>query len=570
MEHKESRLTPASETGHDITSETQVLNPQIEAFFKLTRVKLEGRGISDLDRRMEWAEGFTQSFVESRTSRALEIGSEHIKEAQEIARNFYGSHVRDLQVTCMDGRNQPEVSMSRVPHVGGVMRTAAGDFEGYREGADGKVHIDPNSNTYESIDRALTSSDRRIYYSFDSHFGCAARGASETLAGSVARDGGLAADIKRKMKLADAILDQRENLGRHVQRTAEFIPLFYSYDPHDGTMTMGLEATIDKVGVDGYSAETLSSFHNEGKIIKAWDFLEDESITQELRAHVSPVDFRNKYTESMHSNWKAISDLYSNGEGTVFTAITEKLMEAYKHNAWQVGDTDDFREHKISQQALLHKAKIMLQNIVTRWSIAENERDGHAWPFGEHKEEAVVLTEGGNGPYPVIDTFAVFNKGEIPDNTEIAIGIVRKLRTMGAVSDGTHRYSQEELPNAPVMILNTVVVRGLTPIGREFFSKQNQENVFGSINWDEIALENNPNAYKRVVENVESQLFDQADISHKDVNKLVNGISQVIGNFQWLTSDHDTQPLMQTGSILVCSMLLDEDRKPFAVIPLVY
>ena len=102
------------------------------------------------------------------------------------------------------------------------------------------------------------------------------------------------------------------------------------------------------------------------------------------------ADFRNDYPRSLLSNWRATIKLYDQGNGEIFLLILEKLKYIYSKNS-------------ISETILKQKAKFLLKNLVTRFSIAGTS---DKWPYANHQEEMIVITDGGYAPFPALDAFS--------------------------------------------------------------------------------------------------------------------------------------------------------------------
>ncbi|MBI4137215.1 hypothetical protein HY469_04090 [Candidatus Roizmanbacteria bacterium] len=543
-----------------------LVHSQLARFFDLQRENYQRRGI-EINPMVDWAKLFTTNFLVTRIHRSEEIQSPDIVRAQELSRAFIGENTNHYIATCMDGRIPLAVPMSHVPHVGGVLRSAAGDFEGFKDGVKPKtVIIDHEAYTAESIRRLLRKKGT-VHYSFDSHFGCKARGDSEKIAGSKAKDQGLATDIKRKMNLARGAEKIREELVVYGEEVADLYTQFYSYDPHDGTMTMGLEMHAEEVGPEGFSSTILSELAHEGKIVSTWQLLHDATIANLLRDSVKPSDFRKRFAESMKDNWETITALYEDGEGFVYQDIIRRLQYAYVTSGWTVGEQHDMDNKQISITALENKAKIMLKNLVTRWSIAQDNNGEHDWPFSQHLEQGVVFTEGGYGPFEDLDVFAVFSKGELLNHAYKAVEIVRALRDSGAVRDPVGFLpNRDDFVNAPVMILNKGIVRSLSPEAWSVLESLNLQRVFERVSWDDGVMEWDQNDFDQHLNVHEGDIL--GGLSQRDYKKITQEMYEVFDRVRRLMGDERFRPLLIRGSVMVCSLLSNEDRMPKVVLPL--
>lgn len=128
---------------------------------------------------------------------------------------------------------------------------------------------------------------------------------------------------------------------------------------------MGLKKYTDEIGPEGFTPAVRAQLSAEGKIIDTWDLLHDEAIAAELDAHVPYAEgmFRKNYAKNVESNWQAITDLYDDGNGMIYKKLMSKLHTIYD-------------EDQKPEEELAHKAKLLMKNLVTRWSIARNDKNG--------------------------------------------------------------------------------------------------------------------------------------------------------------------------------------------------
>ncbi|MEK7166194.1 MAG: hypothetical protein AAB874_05305, partial [Patescibacteria group bacterium] len=339
------------------------LASQLTSFFAAQGVRYrerEAQNYPALTRILEWAKIYVEEFMLGRSDRAGDVVSREVTEARKLELDFIGPHTHHFLVACMDGRNMPAVMLSHVPHVGGVMRTQAGELFGFLESSAKKdVIIDRSSYTADLLKRLLLSkAGDTIYYSLDSHFGCAARGEIHTASGGMSKDGGLRADVRRKILIAKGIKTLARELELQGYKTATIFPQFFSYEPHDGTLTMGLELYPETVGRDGFTNEVIKKFTAEKRILSTWKFLHDPRVQKALSKLVSAADFRNNYPKTLHNNWQAISALYKGGKGEIFRVIFKELQYIYEHAGWNIGQDENLQENCIAIHSLEHKTKI--------------------------------------------------------------------------------------------------------------------------------------------------------------------------------------------------------------------
>ena len=338
----------------------------------------------------KWLKKFAELYYQSRIARAKDLDAPEVTKAQKLAWQYIGKGNHDFFATCVDGRNMPTVMYSKPPHVGGVLRSPAGIVNGFMEGQQkGAVMIDYDSYVVKQIINILREkTGDTIYYGLDSHLGCAARTQIHATEGGQQVDGGVRADIISKMMIARGVVQLRAELHAKGENVARVVPLFFSYDPTSGGVVSGLELHIDdkEVADKGYTAEVLDRLAREHKIVRTIDLLSDPAVVKLLAREMKPgsADFRNQYPRSLLANWKAVTALYQGGKGMLFTRILDQLSEVYA--------TSD-----ISPMLLRQKAKFLMKNLVTRYSIAGTDTK---WPYDSHQEEMTVITDGGYAPLP--------------------------------------------------------------------------------------------------------------------------------------------------------------------------
>ncbi len=550
-----------------LTDRNPVLAKQLSSFFSLQKKQFKNRNHA-IDPLIDWAQRFTERFLIVRSDRADDLQKAEIQQARKLSVDYIGRESHHFAVTCMDGRIPLAVPMSHVPHFGGVMRTAGGDFEGFKDGVkQDSIIIDESSHTAESIKSLLKSkNDETIHYSFDSHIGCKARGDSEVIAGSTATDAGLAVDIRRKINLARGIMKMRQKLKKNGHKVAIIYPQFFSFDPHDGTIIQGLEAHVDMAGDEGFSVTTLDKLKKEEKIITTWQFLKDPNISTELSRTVTHADFRNRFSESMKDNWNALTILYDSGSGTVYKKILACLTDAYEKSGWTIGVKHDIDHKRIATVALENKAKIMLKNLVTRWSIAENK---HEWPFDSHKEHGIVLTEGGYGPFRDIDMFSVYSKGELLNHTYKAVEIVRVLRLAG-LKDPLGEFTEpKQFVKAPVLIMNKAIVRGMSVHGWSVVETIDLTPALSTIDWDNQDVQTwRRNDIKNRIVQVFGQ-YPNALIHLTESTVFVDSVYELFDRLRQFMFDERFRPLILSGSVMMVNLIVDEDRRAKVILPYV-
>ncbi|RJR15286.1 hypothetical protein C4579_02630 [Candidatus Microgenomates bacterium] len=570
--------THITELSQQFEQRKPFLSHQLNEMFAIQKALFGDRfgGLShEKERQFAWAKAFVQKFILVRADRANDINKSELYQARELAAALFGSENHHFVLGCMDGRNIPAVVMSHPAHVGGTARTQGGEFFGISDGIGADVRIQPDSYLVGRVQALLRNKrGEKIFYSLDSHKGCAARGLASKVKGMV-YDGGLRDDILRKIQIARGLNKIRQDLDQQ-EVVAEIYPQFFSFDPHDGSMTMGLEMHLDTdtVGKKGFTPEVLEQLSKEGKIVTTWDFLFDPQVQSILEQQVQPVDFRNQYAESMLSNWTAITNLYAGGNGEVFQRIYDSLYQAYQNSGWQVGEAEDLENKVISENGLIHKAKIMLKNIVTRWSIAQ---DHHVWPFDVHNEQAIVLTEGGYGPFTEISVFSIFSKEDndlLMDDTRLALGLVRDFRRRGAETQGAEGISDplgmlegDEFIEAPILIMNKAIMRNIPDEAWEHLQNIDLTSLLTSIDWDDFKLREWTRA------DVEKHLRDgngNLASTHYDIAvSYIDGVYELFDRMRhMMLVDNQFREMLIHGNIMVMNLMVDADRRARILLPL--
>ncbi len=557
---------------HELERRDATVFRQTEEIFDILTRSLSERAVLQPEALL-WSKEFAQQFILSRLDRADDMGMPELREAQELSHQVLGEHVFPFLMDCMDGREMPVIELSYVPHTGAFMRTAGADIRVIKEGLrPGTVLIEDDSYKIRRINGMLKAHNQPgagVDFSWISHFHCAARGRQELRAAGVVLDGGLAADIKRKFQLAQGVDLIRQKAIERGEMVGEARHNFFSFNPEDGTITMGLEIYAENVGKDGYTDDVLETLYREGKIVNSWMFLEDPNIVSELQAIVKPADFRNRFAPSLRDNWLAISELYRNGEGNVFKTIRAAIEDMYTNPeaGFTVGSTTNLRERQISTGMLDYKAKLLLQNLVTRWSVLRDKREG--WPYDKHQEQGIVWTEGGFGPFArEIDMFAIYPYGDILEHTRLAVEILRNARKEGKIKDKLGRLSGSEFARAPLVIINKEILRTVTAQGWEQIRRIQWSDYIGSINWDDPTVAHWDRSH--IAELVSAGLIGTGNVPlrESDREQLVSAMFELFNRMRTCMQDAEFKSDLLNGRIIIVSVFVDRDRRAKAILPI--
>jgi len=570
----------------DLTQKAPEFASQVDEYFSLLRSRWYERGISTTDKYVSWSKENLAWLVLSRIQRSEEVSSQELDQIAQKAWDFHGRENHHFMITCMDGRNLPVVMMSMVPRLGGAIRTRAGELFSFVDEADGSVFVDEESFVAKAIAKLVSDPKRTghtIYYSFDSHLGCAAKSQSyETLEGGQGQDGGLVSDIRRKIKLATAIDGYVQRLKRDKKAVASLVPLLFSYNPHDGVLWMGLELFADTVSEEGLSDKVLSQLLQEGKVVSTLKYLRDPEIVATLESmQIGKADFREDFLATLQRNWDAITALYSEGKGALFTRLVGDVRQIYLLQQYQIVPLDSdahfqMKRRIISEASVEHKAKLLLKNLVTRWSIARNDESHDSWPYGVHDEQGVVITEGGYAPFPRVgsqvntDTFAVFSKEDsrhLIDHVKLALRLVRGLRKNGTIEDPLRTLTGLEFVAAPILVKNHEIVRGLSEETWRLLETMDSWKLFASIDWRGGAATYvwDQSQFSIICQ----QLLAKETLPIADYAALVEGMYSLFVRMRSMMLDAELRSMILNGNIVVVHKLLDHYRRPRVVMPMV-
>lgn len=514
------------------------------------------------DEKLSRFKEFTERYYTSRYLRGDDLDTPELNTAREQKTAFHGEDNHFFLVTCIDGRNIPTIMFTFIPHSkGGFIRTQAGDLSAFKQQQQsGEVRLNKDSDYYKKLVSILRDySAGTIYYGLDSHVGCAARGSMSADSGSIATDGGLYEDIVRKRKIAAELTRVAEELKESGEDVATIIPDLFSYDPHQGTMIMGLKKYVDMPDIVdptvGFTPEVRSRLSEEGKIIDTWDLLHNPDVVQELETHVRhKADFRQDYAQSVAKNWQSLTDLYDSKNGAVYKLLMSKLEDIYGEDGKDEAELD-------------HKAKLLMKNLVTRWSIAKNSPE---WEYDTHQERVIVCTERAFGPFVDIDHFLVSSfegDNEVIANIKTSNGLIRKFRVEKTIPDDV---------NDVLLIDNQAVVKDLIPDAEdaEVATLEWQKiqgvalDAFSHINWDDPETDR----YKHGdIEKLWKQAVIQSgeEISYVAGSSIADGLWEVFNRMRSVMRDHTINNHLADGKTIILNTIVDQNGRPRMILPLI-
>ncbi len=553
------------------------LTNQIDSFIEKQadkcRSRMSGEILSQQNHKnFNWLKMFAYKHYESRIIRANDLKSKEVRMSQELARKYIGDKCHDFFATCVDGRNMPSVMFSKPPHVGGVLRTPAGIVGGFLMGQKpSDIYISSDSFVVHKISNLLREkSGDTIYYGLDSHIGCAARGQIHDTEGGNQIDGGVRSDIANKMMTARGILKLRELLSKKGESVANIIPTFFSFDPKNGGVLMGLEAHVDRpeISKDGFTNENIENLAQSGLIVRSLDIIQDKQVVALLESQIPPAsaDFRNNYAKSLLSNWKAITTLYDEGRGELFANILGKLKTAYLSSGWKIGNVNDFDKKEMSESLLTQKSKFILKNLVTRFSIAGTS---DKWPYNEHCEELIVITDGGYAPFPLLDAFAVFSKdlNALVMNTKITIDLIRSFRRLGKITNPISDLvlDQHDFTSAPIFISNKAIAKQISEESWKELQEIDWATIFADLDWDnEVVLKYRKSDIAKLI----LSLVDSRDtkIEMSGTLRFLDAIYELFDRMRIMMLDKQFRQMIMTGRIVIFNTVVDRNRLPRIII----
>ena len=508
-----------------------------------------------------WLKKFSVLHFQSRIQRAQELDTPEVNKARELAKQYIGIKNHDFFVTCVDGRNMPTVMFSKPPQVGGTLRTPAGVVNGFMEGQKSEsVFIDEDSFTVNQIITLLREkAGDTIYYGLDSHLGCAARAQIHSTEGGKQVDGGVRSDIVNKLITAKGLLQLQQKLKKRGENVGKIIPIFFSFDPSTGGVISGLEIHIDNEEVSnfGYTDKILDRLAFEKKIVRTIDLLKDSLIVQLLSKAINAkeADFRNNYPKSLLKNWYGTTKLYDLGKGEIYLAILAKLEYIYSKS-------------NINEKTLKQKAKFLLKNLVTRYSIAGSD---DVWPYANHQEEMIVITDGGYATFPALDAFAIFPRDRfLLTNTKLTIDLIRNFRKSGKLQDPIQgsQFSQDDFFSSPVFISNKSILRNFQEDSWNSIKNLNLDNVFAQIEWDNrIVLNWNKSDIQKFLFKVVKN--KNVIIEFDDALRFIDGIYELFDRMRQMMKDKNFRQMILHGNIVVFNTLVDHNRMPRYIVQFV-
>ena len=267
------------------------------------------------------------------------------------------------------------------------------------------------------------------------------------------------------------------------------------------------------------------------------------------------ADFRNNYPRSLLLNWQATTKLYGEGKGEIFLIILGKLKYVYANSA-------------ISDLTLHQKAKFLLKNLVTRYSIAGSE---DSWPYANHQEELIVITDGGYAPFPALDAFAVFPRDPfLLTNTKLTIDLIRNFRKSGKLKDPikTSTFTQDDFFSSPVFISNKSILRNFQEKSWSAIQRLGIDAKCSHIKWDDPKmLEWRKSDLQKYLYNAVKE--KNVEIDFGDAIRFIDGMYELFDRMRQMMKDKNFRQMILHGNIVVFNTLVDHNRTPRYIVQFV-
>jgi hypothetical protein len=451
-------LSPDSEktmSSKRISSPPSRIMPQVNHLLQNLEEVNASRAYPRPPEEFEFLADFAQRYILERYERSMDVESEEVREAADIANKMYPYPV--YGVMCIDGRCQPPLVAGMMAKFGGFMRLPAADMKEFVMGRDGHLALLKKSHFAHQMDLTMKKHDVKVEL-LDSHIACAARQSEEQVStGLVPEDKGLMADVARKKEIGIA-------LRTYVKTNypgKKILPLQFSFDVHNGFGYMGLETDHSLEYAHehgGFTHDVLDHLYAQGKIIsteklaklpevnaafKQWATSFD--LDKEDSAGDPNFDWANKYKETAINLWKALNAM----KKEVLPLIKDEILEIYP----ELGGKEEIAMKEVEERAVL-----LMSSAFS--GFLHNLRE---YLFGAHNESCVVVTEREHGPFAHDNSFIVAShdlKG-LASHVVFASQIVRGNRKDGRIKDKNYA-SKEELSDyikAPVPVVVHEIVR---------------------------------------------------------------------------------------------------------------
>lgn len=478
-----------------------------------------------LKKECKFLSNFFKTFITERNNRAQEVGSPTVQAAANIARSLFPYYTKG--VFCVDGRIMQSVTFGFPASSGRFIRLPAGDLPGFRFTEDGELTVSENTEITKRISHHYKTYTQPLALILDSHLGCAARGSIEKNKGSEPQDGGLLEDVKRKKKISRALIEFVQN----NYKKRDFLPIQFSFDPHNGFGCMGLETdeVLDYAEThQGYGQQTLDKLVQQSRIIATKALAQEYKLT--FKKHAFQIDWEKEYADSAYRFWNSIQRLVT--DETIVADIEKKVRTIYKNST----------ANETKQRALL-----LLSNAFNGY--LQNQK---GYPHHTHQETCVIIQEQGYGPFSVA-SFSVYPSIRLAVHTVFASLIVRANRSHKNIIDFTNTYGKD-FPAAPVPVIIKSVVRN--EYSPDVWIK------IRNIDWNSM-----PEHWHQMID---EEFGDWVDEQYEgNIPRIfANAINEVRKIVTFLyTKDEDALLLLSEGKLALLPAIVDSNRRIQCILP---
>lgn len=335
--------------------------------------------------------GFLVSeFVRTRNDRVTNIDSPNMKEATNIMNGLFPLPVESfLPCLCIDGRVLSETVFG-LPNM--ASRTPAADIPDALLLHTGELYLAEGDFT-DRI-RHLVRRFGKAVILLDSHTHCAAKAKEkESALGIPVPDGGLLDDVRRKKLIADALLSFAEReYGAEGRRKVLVIQT--AFDVHSGFLFMGLEqesiARNSTVPSGGFTEAVVERLSREQSILSTRLLAEEGGILYReslgLRDSIGRIDLEGDYSGSLLRLWKGVS-MVSKESVREVRRVVDRLFSGS-------GEGTEMNEIR----TCLAVANALLSSVLN---------GQESYPYRDHRETVVVVTNRARGPYGTASPFPV-------------------------------------------------------------------------------------------------------------------------------------------------------------------
>ncbi len=502
---------------------------------------------SDSEKTHRFLGIFYTGLIEERNRRADEFNSPEVITARSTADQIMP--LKTYGVTCMDSRVMRTIMFGLPLGHGGFLRIPSGKITEITPSNGEKFTLMPDKPFTQTLEEAFLKSDY-IAKILDSHIGCAAQKRDQLdIWGKAPEDDGLFYDVIDKKYTADAI-------KRHVVRKHHIdkrvFPIQTSFDPHNGFLYMGLETPdaiiAGKRAGNVFTSEVREQLVNEGKILYTKQLAENPTIKQFLEEHtIENFDWSSNYRNTMAAFWKNMEAL---SKSEAMEVIKQKVSGIFRGNIAELHE----------------RAMLLALNIYNAYHLNKSG----SYPYGEHEETVVVVSEGENGPYAKNPAFSVHSDStkDLDNAVRLAASIVRDNRISPKkdsdksprISDTTGEYPDaENFVSAPVPATLETIIRG--DVGTNDWDMLNrimQLEEFVPNNWHTMNSDQFKNHIrKNIVSGMPLNFFDALDTLRKQMIEINDPTSSL-------------NRLILEGQIEMLPVLVDNNREIRAIVPFIY